>query len=79
MSDLPDQRITLKVSHVFISVGFIMSLTSAAAWGWWSLKSDVADAQSIKKQVSRLECLMEQQNQFLIYGIKPTTTCQLPP
>jgi hypothetical protein len=57
----------------------IVVATATATAGWFSLKNDVAEAKtkytSLDQRVARIECLIEQANQFQIYGIKPTQRC----
>lgn len=78
--DVADVRITIKVKHMYAIIITVVGLTSVAVVGWLDLKAEAKEANvgvsSIEFRVSRLECLMEQQNNYQIYGIKPREGCR---
>ena len=77
--DIADVRVTIKVRHMYAIIITVVSITSLAVIGWYDLKVEARDANSgvtnIEYRVERLECLMEQANDFRIYGIKPKEPC----
>ena len=78
--DVADVRVTIKVKHMYVVIATVVGITAAAAVGWATLKSDVAEAKKmateLKYEVSEIRCLVQQQNNFQIYGIKPTRGCK---
>jgi hypothetical protein len=79
MANVEDIKITLKLSHVIVVAGTLICGAATATAGYISLKSDIAEAKyeasTLSKRVARIECLMYQQTQFQIYGLKPTRAC----
>ena len=77
--DVADLRLTLKVKHIYTILVTVVGLTLAVVTGWMALKSDVAEAKngfnSLSKRVERIECLLQQSNNYQIYGIRPTKEC----
>lgn len=77
--DVADVRVTIKVKHMYAVIITVVGITTAAAVGWATLKSDVAEAKKmateLRSEVSEIRCLVQQQNNFQMYGIKPTHEC----
>ncbi len=79
-SDISDSLITLKLRHFWTVVVTIVGVSGALGMGWFELKAEAAEArrgvETLTHRVSRIECLIEQQTNFQIYGIKPMRECQ---
>ena len=77
--DVADLRLTFNVKHIYTIIATVVGITLVAASGWMALKSDVAEAKngfnSLSKRVERIECLLQQSNNYQMYGIKPTKEC----
>lgn len=78
-NDVSESVITLKVKHIWTVVVTIVGVTVALGMGWFELKAEAAEAkrgvESLTNRVARIECLIEQANNYNIYRIKPTHTC----
>ena len=78
--DVADVRVTIKVKHMYAVIVTVAGITGMAAIGYATLKSDVAEAKKmateLKYEVSEIRCLVQQQNNFQIYGIKPSHECK---
>jgi len=70
-------RVSVKTAYRVLVGAVALTLTLSA--GWLSLKYDVAEARQkfaqVEPRVGRIECLIEQQTQYLIYKKVPTATC----
>ena len=79
--DVADLRLTLKVKHIYTILATVVAITVVIVTGWAALKSDVAEARgglaSMDKRVGRIECLLQQSNNYQMYGIKPTKECSV--
>ena len=84
--DVADVRVTIKVKHMYAVIITVVGVTAAAVMGWATLKSDMAEAKNdvaeakkmataLKLEVSEIRCLVQQQTNFQIYGVKPTHNC----
>ena len=77
--DVADVRVTIKVKHMYYVISTVIIITAAAALGWATLRSDVAEAKkmatALKYEVSEIRCLVQQQNNYQMYGTKPTHEC----
>jgi hypothetical protein len=89
--DITEYRVTMKFGHLLSACGSLIVVVAVCATGWWSLKNDVASASAlaqdakttvevrsreIQAQVAHMSCLMEQQTQYQIYGVKPNRVCE---
>lgn len=85
-NDVADLRITIKVRHVYAVIATIVGLTLIVSTGWFAIKADISeanqiaveakkDASKLNLRVARIECLVEQQLNYQIYKIKPTSPC----
>ncbi len=78
-ADVSESSITLKVKHIWSIIMTIVGITAALGMGWFELKAEAAEARrgvdSLNHRVARIECLIEQQTTFAIYGVKPAHAC----
>ncbi len=77
--EIADLRITIKVKHMYAVLFTVVGITATAVYGWLDLKAEAKSANtnvfSLEKRVSRIECLIEQGNNYQIYKIKPVKGC----
>ncbi len=88
--DIADVRLIIKVKHFYGAIITVATVTAVAVSGWLSLKTDVANAKAeftveVKKsreesvglalRVGKIECLVEQQNRWLIFKETPRYRC----
>ncbi|HEX7116259.1 MAG TPA: hypothetical protein VF193_14120 [Steroidobacter sp.] len=85
--DIASSSITIRVRDAVAVVGFLLTVVIGAATGYFSLRSEIAEAKNtaqlaivefekLMPRVARIECLIEQQTQYQIYGVLPTHQCE---
>lgn len=78
--EIADLRISVKVKHVYFILFTVVIITTTAVIGWHDLKAEATSgnitASALERRVSRIECLVEQNNNFQIWQIKPTRACE---
>lgn len=86
MTDIADVRITIKVKHMYAILFTVVAITATAVYGWIDLKATASqgviqakeakiNSSILEIRVSRIECLIDQMNEYQIYKIKPTQRC----
>ena len=78
--EIADLRITIKVKHMYAVLFTVVGVSLTLAYGWFDLKAEAKTATSgvasLDKRVSRIECLIEQSNNYQIWKIKPSKGCE---
>lgn len=76
----------LTVKQIIGIIGFLMTMTAGAVLAYADIKSQLnkamdevreaeLDRASIRMEVKSIKCLIEQQNRYMIYKMKPTHEC----
>lgn len=77
--DVAELRLVFRPKHIYAIAAILVGITAGVVTGWLALKTEVAvarqEVQSLEPRVARIECLIEQQNNFQIYGLKPAAPC----
>lgn len=77
--DISEYTITMKIKHIWTVFFAVVTITVTLVAGWLDLRAEAAEAKrgvdSLTNRVARIECLIGQQNNYQIYGIKPITPC----
>jgi hypothetical protein len=78
-TDISERVIPVKPKLIWTTLVTAVGLTVTATTGYFSLKADVAEAKAVAvsavTEVKVIKCLLEQQNQFHMYGVKPIRVC----
>ncbi len=78
-NDVSESSITLKVKHVWSIIVTIVGITAALGMGWFELKAEAAEAnrgvESLTNRVARIECLVQQANEYQMYKRLPAYPC----
>lgn len=85
--EIAEFKFLINFKHAYLFVITLVSLTAFAVIGWYTLKSEVAEANktanialqeigSFKSEVSEIRCLIRQQNEYIMYKKIPQGTCR---
>jgi len=77
--DFSERRVNVKVRHMWAIFVVVVGTTVMLVGGYRDLKAEAAEAKAgvavIASRIFRLECLIEQMNNYQIYKIKPLVPC----
>jgi uncharacterized protein YjaG (DUF416 family) len=87
--DISSSEIRIRVRDALAVVAFLIGTAVAAAAGYYTLRDGIAEAiaearkahtkfDELAPRVERIECLIDQQTQFQIYGVVPSKQCEHP-
>ncbi len=77
--DVLESVITLKVKHIWTVVATIFVVAAGMGAGWFELKAEAAEAkrgvETLTNRVARIECLVQQANEYQMYKRLPAYPC----